>query len=214
MEANDWDLAAAYSTAVKDGVSEADMDVEQLLPHSPPPPETRVDTVPVNPNTNVHTSDPTFFIRHPSDQSSAHFVSPNTNPSDTQAVQGGTILEKDTGPVAACGHVRILHFTIQLELPSECGVPGICSECFTFPETETVASLKRHFIQLRLAELTVLATSAEWSEHFSEVNPNTLLAHLRFDSTGSPQTFTDDSVRSVLWNTFFTPIRPRMFRYP
>lgn len=172
-----------------------DVDIEQLLPGaslSPPPPaaevsrETSLPTSSLDPSAYLPPSNLTHCARNQSSRSSVH------NPGLVYSEKAA--MEKESGPVTSYGHVRILHFDIRLPLPSDSGAHNTCSESFTFPETESVGSLKRHFIQLRLTELTLLATSSEWSEHITEVTPNTLLAHLHFDSTG-PHSFTDNSVR-------------------
>ncbi|CAL8106600.1 unnamed protein product [Calicophoron daubneyi] len=199
LEAHDWDLTGAVTSALADGVADTDVDVSHLAPGS-----NQAQPSPYSPVTaSVELDD-----RHPRSRTNSGSRPPRSprrpsrspggsrsRTSISQTEPSRDVVEMDTAPVGSTGHVRILHFEIRLELPwgGSSGSTDICSECFTFPETETVRSLKRYFVEHRLAEMIQLATSPEWASEIPDVTPNSLIEHLDFQHTGT-HNFSDDSV--------------------
>ncbi|GAA50875.1 pre-rRNA processing and 40S ribosomal subunit assembly [Clonorchis sinensis] len=200
LETHQWNLSDAVTAAFKDGTCDADIDVTALgsvssPPEHPPSPVMSRPAVVDQPRVRWNSSEQR--VSSPSADpslttlgtSSVPGTGSQTNPSGPPATDAAT------GPLFSSSSVRLLQFDIQLDLPSSAkeDEPQSVHERFTFPDTETVGSLKRHFVEAHLTELTLLATSPEWSSVFPEVTSKRLVSHLAFEGSGT-QCFTDDSV--------------------
>ncbi|KER20190.1 hypothetical protein T265_11208 [Opisthorchis viverrini] len=200
LETHHWNLSDAVTAAFKEGTCDADIDVTALgsassPPEHPPSPVMSRSAVIDQPRVRWNSSeqrasspsaDPSFTTLG---TSSVPGTGSQTNPSGPPATDAAT------GPLFSSSSVRLLQFDIQLDIPSSVkeDEPRSVHERFTFPDTETVGSLKRHFVEAHLTELTLLATSPEWASVFPEVTSKRLVSHLTFEGSGT-QCFTDDSV--------------------
>ncbi|CAH8619907.1 unnamed protein product [Heterobilharzia americana] len=191
LEEHDWDLTAAASSIIDQGISGASfVQEDQSFPCSAvysvaPPlgpllnPESSVNYVSGTQNVSVST-----MCGFETD-----FSGNNMSPTVSRSV-----VERDNDQTNLFGPVRILNFEIELELPLEesDNEPKVITESFPFPDTETVTFLKRHFIDCRLAELIQLATSPDLESKITEYTKTNLLKHLVLESSGS-HSFSDNS---------------------
>ncbi|CAH8585896.1 unnamed protein product [Dicrocoelium dendriticum] len=197
LEAHDWNLGAAVTSALADSTQDVDMDFSMTTNELPRATSTVSDRFkPIH--LESKTSSQITSLLNPAISNEAHDLGASSvNPSGSRSTFGEShpVTEKDTGSVLDSGTVRILHFDIELELPTDdgCHGSGVCSERFTFPDTETVGSLKQHFIDLKSAELILLATSPAWISVIPEITPSHLLSHLSLQGPDN-YNFNDNSV--------------------
>ncbi|KAF6778341.1 hypothetical protein AHF37_02199 [Paragonimus kellicotti] len=217
LEAHDWNLTEAVTSALTECVTDTYSDVPtsnvELLTHSP------VDPEPGSRNEHQqHTEPSPHPVVVPNIPAPPSPTRPRIKAATSQATntEPYPVIEVDAGPVLSSGSVRILHFDIHLELPAEShsSGPRMYQDCFTFPETETVGSLKHHFIERGITELTLLATSPGWASALPEITPNSLLAHLSFEGH-SAHSFNDNSVTlRLLHLPKFNTIRAELVQTP
>ncbi|CAH8585860.1 unnamed protein product [Dicrocoelium dendriticum] len=197
LEAHDWNLGAAVTSALADSTQDVDMDFSMTTNELPRATSTVSDRFkPIH--LESKTSSQITSLLNPAISNEAHDLGASSvNPSGSRSTFGEShpVTEKDTGSVLDSGTVRILHFDIELELPTDdgCHGSGVCSERFTFPDTETVGSLKQHFIDLKSAELILLATSPAWISVIPEITPSHLLSHLSLQGPDN-YNFNDNSL--------------------
>ncbi|KAF8565968.1 hypothetical protein P879_10672 [Paragonimus westermani] len=217
LEAHDWNLTEAVTSALTECVTDTYSDFPrsnaELLTHSPMDPE------PGSHNAHQQHAEPSPHpvvvpnIPAPPSPARSRVKAAASQATNTEPYP---VIEVDAGPVLSAGSVRILHFDIHLELPAEShsSEPRMYQDCFTFPETETVGSLKHHFIERGITELTLLATSPGWASVLPEITPNSLLAHLSFEGH-SAHSFNDNSVTlRLLHLPKYNTIRAQLVHIP